>query len=180
MNEKRNFRLDMHLACGADDLRPVMTNVRFKDGYMIATDAHILIKAKLEHFTDFASDEIALLEDKFINRHVFKRILSCREVRVTPEGIEDCNLKTLYRFNPTKDKYPNIDAVIPKDEDQTQVNEIGMNPVLFSKVCNIISCSNVIHCKVKFFGKDRAIIINSINHKDDELIGLIMPVKLNK
>jgi hypothetical protein len=84
---KRNFKLKMHMTCGKDDLRPIMSHVYFDNGNMVSTDAHVLIKAKTSEFTDFDPSELEILNGKFIHANTFKKILACKHVVVDEERL---------------------------------------------------------------------------------------------
>ena len=58
---RRNFSKSVKLydITSSDNLRPAMQCVCFKDGYAYATEAHMLIKAKIEDICNFDPEEIA-------------------------------------------------------------------------------------------------------------------------
>lgn len=175
--EKRNFRLKMHLACGTDDLRPILSHIYFENGFMIATDAHILVKAAIQNFSDLDRSEVDLLNGKFLHRNTFKKLLSCSQVAVTEEGIQDLATKDIYRFADPGGKYPNYEAVIPTEA--SPISEIGINPKTANKLLQVLSCDDVLSIKLNFTAANRAIKINGIGDNEGALTCVLMPVMLH-
>ena len=85
---RRNFSKSVKLydITANDELRPAMQCVCFKDGYAYATEAHMLIKAKIEDICNFDPEEIAILEGKMVSGASLKRICSHNEIQVTNDG----------------------------------------------------------------------------------------------
>lgn len=175
--EKRNFRLKMNLVCGSDDLRPVMQHVYFKDGKMLATDAHILIKANTQKFSDFDKSEIDMLEGKFIHKSTFKKILSCAMVIITENGIQDMSTKDVYAFAQTDDKFPNIDSAIPSE--YKEISEIGIGPQTCLKIMKVLSTPDIYNLSLNFSGQNKAITIKGLGDNEGALTAILMPVMLS-
>ena len=92
---RHNFNkgIKLHLAC-ANDLRPVMNCIYFKDGYAIASNGMILIKACLNEICNFSGEEKELLEGKLISAKNFKEIIKhtiieIQEAEHFPDGPHD-------------------------------------------------------------------------------------------
>ena len=64
--DRHNFdpQFKLHLCCGNDDIRPVFQYIHFIGGYAYATDAHVLIRAKIADISNFTEEEIAMLNNK--------------------------------------------------------------------------------------------------------------------
>ena len=177
MSEKRNFRLKMHLACGTDDLRPIMTYVCFDGGYMVATDAHLLVKAKVNQFSHFTQEEIELLNGKFLSSDSFKKVLKCKEVVIEEEGIRDMKTKALYSFQEVDGKYPNYEAVIPQG--QNEIDEIGLVPKTAKRMFDILCGTDFYLCHLKFSAKNRAIKIAHPTLLESDFVAILMPAQIN-
>jgi DNA polymerase III sliding clamp (beta) subunit (PCNA family) len=173
--EKRNFRIKMHEACSADELRPILCCVHFDNGYMVATNAHVLIKARLDQFTPFEPEEISMLNGKFFDRETFKKVFACKQVKVVEEGIEDLSNGTLYKFFKVDGKYPNYQAVIPTD--MKQLSEISLDPKVAKKLFSILAYDDN-KIVMTFSGANRAIKIHSTYEHEDSLTAILMPVAI--
>lgn len=178
MSSKRNFKLKMHLACGKDDLRPIMQHVFFTNGYMIATDAHVLIKAKTSVFTDFSEDEIQHLEGKFVHRDTFAKLLKVKMIEVDESGFKDLATKDLYNFSVPQGKYPNVESVMPGINTK-EIDCIGLLPNNINPLFKIMSTSDFSTLRLSFFEKNKAIKVTSELHNPSDIIGVIMPSMLN-
>ena len=93
----------LHLCCSEDGLRPVMEYVHFIGGYAYATDAHVMVRAKIADISDFTEEEIAILDNKSIHAHLFRQLIQRRRVEVTPEGFvwsdDSGDITQLFKFH---------------------------------------------------------------------------------
>lgn len=90
--KKHNFNSPMHLACSNDMIRPTLQYVNFEDGYIWATNAHIMARQSLKKVHGFDETEIQLLEGKRIHSSVFKLILQFDKIKIDFDGISAINL----------------------------------------------------------------------------------------
>jgi len=175
---KRNFRLKMQHACGSDELRPVFSNVKFENGYMYATDAHIIVRAAVLAFSDFDPSEVDILNGKFLDVDTFKKVIACKHVVVTEEGITDLKTKALYRFAEVE-KYPDVEAVMnvgPRNE----IDEIGIQHNVLSRMLKVISSSGFNGARYQFCAKNKGITIlsNDSTLSENEFKGILMPAMI--
>lgn len=175
--EKRNFRLKMHLICGTDDLRPIMHHIYFADGFMVSTDAHVLVKAAVQHFSDFDRSEVDILNGKFLHKNTFKKILSCEKVQITEEGILDLATKDVYKFNDPGQKYPNYEAVIPKQVNP--IGRIGVNPATAMKLIKVLCTPDIVNVSMNFNSPNHGICIKAHGENEGALECVLMPVMLD-
>lgn len=175
----KNFRTKLSLVCSSDDLRPVLQNIYFNDGYAVATDCHVIVKQSLKEHA-FTEDEIKIMNGKFIHKQVFNEIFRFDVVKVTEDGF-NCikkQVKVLISFSEVDGKYPISDKIFDNLKESLDVDEIGMNGNLI-KTINDVSLSYMKTYKFKFFGKDKGIkvIANDLIDSAEQII--LMPVKLN-
>lgn len=115
---RHNFNkgIKLHLACANDFhfLRPVMNCIYFKDGYAIASNGKILIKACLNEICNFSEEEKELLDGKLISAKNFKEIIKHTIIEIEEDGFyaiyDDWDIK--YKFVTVDMKYPNYNKVI--------------------------------------------------------------------
>lgn len=113
---RHNFNkgIKLHLACANDLIRPVMNCIYFKDGYAIASNGMILIKACLNEICNFREEEKELLDGKLISAKNFKEIIKHNIIEIEEDGFhaiyDDWDIK--YRFANIDSKYPNYNKVI--------------------------------------------------------------------
>ena len=81
---RHNFNkgIKLHLACANEPIRPVMSCIYFKDGYAIASNGKILIKACLNEICNFSEEEKELLEGKLISAKKLRKSSSILLLRL--------------------------------------------------------------------------------------------------
>lgn len=173
--EKRNFKINS--VCGKDDLRPIMQMVYFNAGYMYATDGHVAVKAKVAEFADFDENEVELLNEKFLHKDIFKKVLSCKMVKVREDGIVDMIHGTVYPWAKEDGKYPNIEAVIPKEFVETP--EIGLNPDVAKRIFDVLKTGIFYGVKLKFSGSNKPITMHGTGIDESALTASIMPIMIS-
>ena len=157
-------------AAGNDDLRPVMSGVFFQFSpeslTFVATDAHKLVKYTR---TDVSSDEITefIMPKKPLN--LLKNILASSDSDVTIE-YNDANAK--YTFDNVvlisrliDGKYPNYDAVIPKENPNKLTVERSsfLNSV---KRVSIFSSKTTHQIRLKMAGTDLKVSAEDIDYSN--------------
>lgn len=176
--QKFNFKTNLHLLCSDDDLRPVMSLIHFKDDFAYATDAHVLIKQHTSHHTVIDPEN---LNGKAIHRRVFQLVKSKFDlVWAEAEGLkckDSYGNEAFFQYSkPEQDNWvERMETVIPKGE-CVEVKEIGMNLNLINRLRKGMILSDR-GCKFRFFGKNKAVLINSIGIEDQ--VGLLMPVMIS-
>lgn len=88
--EVRNFNKKYPLwkACGDDDYRTGLHYISFANGYAYATNAYILVRARLTDISNFDEQDLSLLDGKFIHGKLFKEIINCKgNVTITADAI---------------------------------------------------------------------------------------------
>lgn len=176
--DKRNFRIKMNMVCGNDDLRPIMQHVYFENGFMVATDARVLIKAAVMHFSDFDQSEVEILNGKLIHKNTFKKILSIPMIAITEEGIVDMATNDVYKFSMCNGKYPNFEAVIPKVVGE--ISEIGITPAVASKLFKVLSTQDIYSLKMSFEAANRGITLKSTGEIEGALTAVLMPAMIHE
>ena len=179
---KKNFKAKLNLACGNDDLRPILNYIYFNNGNAVATNAHILIISPLR-LHGFELEEIQRLEGYCISAELFKTILKFHRVYVGSEGVILCKSKTGDSFEVKLDLmvkhgvFTNYEAVIPKS--RREINEIGLNLNLLALAKDLIVTEISGNAKINLFGKDKAVVIESNEILMSGQTLLIMPLNLN-
>ena len=174
---KFNFKTNLHLLAGDDDLRPVMSLIHFEDDFAYATDAHVLIKQHTSHHTVINPEN---LNGKAIHRKVFQLVKQKFDVvTATPEGLQcadEWGNKAFFEYTVPErtDWVEAMESVIPKGEG-VAVDEIGLNLHLLNRLRKGMVHSDRCH-KFRFYGKNKAVLISSIEVEDQ--IGMIMSVML--
>lgn len=65
----------LHLACGEDELRPVLQHIQIVDGIATATNANIIAQLNLSEYSLLDDETIKHLSCKLIHRDVWESIL---------------------------------------------------------------------------------------------------------
>lgn len=175
----KNFRKKISIACGSDDLRPVMSHLFFDNGYVIATDAHLLLKQSLKEHA-FTEEEISIMNGKLLHRAAFDEIFRYDHVTVSEAGFT-CRkgpVKCIIEFSECENKFPDYEAVIPKTKLQP-IDEIGLNMKIIHKISQLTLSYNK-NVKFSFRAKNKAVIITPLDGDVEpgaDLL-LVMPVMI--
>ena len=148
-SEVFEFYLDkLLLSVGKDDLRPVMSGICIKktaqnEMFLVTTDAHTLCKINITDFCDFDKDDRELeyiLPTKYLKDFIKLADGSLHfKCNLTNIFIEADNLE--YIAKAIDGKYPNYDAVIPRESTKAIVfDHVVMNKCLKSQeMTNLLS-----------------------------------------
>lgn len=179
----KTIKLD--LACGKDDLRPVMQYIKVTKEVMVATDAHIMAVIPTEVVFDDVEFRNAIPEEGIlIHREDWKKLLQYEYGVWKTEGeviklisSKKRNLLIEVEKEDEVGKYPNWSAVIPDKEYQThELNEVGVN---FELAINLQKALGLKSCKMKFSENNKPIYITSATGEvNDERHGIVMPVMI--
>ena len=174
-------KLRMDLVCSKDEMRPVFNYIYFKNGVAYATDSHILVANRLDECTDFPSEQIELLHDKYIHKDDYVAILKHDIISVVEDGFlfKDGNREIKYSFAKNCGVYPNAEELINKAKENifNPVEKIGFNSKLLIKLQKAIY--NGEKTSLFFKNESSGIIVKS-NDKEFESVGLIMPLLINE
>ena len=187
MKKKRhNFNngISLHKVCGNYDLRPIMSYIYFDNGYAIASDGHILIKADINDISNFTDEEIELLNGKLLHSNQFKQIVKADEVTIEETGItakyEYFEIK--YLFHILKDekdrliKYPNYQKIFDGFK-KNSLSSIGVNSRYLETLCSSV---NACKAKLSFNNCCNGILVNFPFTEMYNTIGLIMPLNIDE
>lgn len=182
----KNFQCRVDYACGSDELRPVMENIYFKDGFLYATDAHIGVRHKLD-LHGFDPEEIELMDGKMIHKNVFKEVYKHHFVKAEKDGLfcTTGNIQVKYFWTRTENKFPNLESVLQECLKKTdeKVANIGLNLHLMSKLKNVFTYSNPYgkSCELLFTNQRKGVLCTpaSDGFVLDQL-GIIMPVVIGE
>lgn len=112
---KNNFdkKVQMHLACSKDELRPKMQCIFFNNGYAYATDTHILVRNRISEISGLNESEIEALNGKFLHADFYKDMLKYDSIMIAEDGIECArgNDKAFFYFS-IFEKYPDAEKVL--------------------------------------------------------------------
>lgn len=173
-----NFKKDLSIACGTDDLRPIFQYVIFENGYAICSDATIVVKHNLLNY-DFTEEEIELLNGKCLHKETFKEISRYDYIEIEEDKL-NClkhNVKTTFYLKDLQDigKYPNIKAVINDKIDSEKIENIGISLKLINKIQKLsLTEDKGKGFDMKFNGKNKIILIKGIGLTwEEETFGLM-------
>lgn len=181
-----NFNKDvkMNLACSNDELRPAMNQIYFKDGFAYASDGCILVKNKVEEFSSIDTEQINILDNKYLHKDHYRDILKYDIIEISEEGIEAKKVnggeKAFFYFSNADDyKFPNAENLLQDvlNKQNVETSYIGFNLKLMDRLRKSLFESN--SCKFRFKGDytNLHVILESID--TNMSMGLIMPLNLN-
>jgi hypothetical protein len=174
-----NFNKDakMHLIAGDNSgFRPNFDYIQFKNGFMYATDAHVLVKNKISECSNFEPEQIALLEGKFIHRMDYKELLRANFVTIEADGflIRNNERRMKIYFAPDRENYFDCDKLF-KDETK-EVSKIGIRADFITRISKALYCD--LGYEFKFNGGTNGIVVKNANGSEESR-ALIMPIQIN-
>lgn len=192
---KKNFKRKLSIVCkktSKDDL-DALQYLHFKNGFVYATNAHILVRQSLKSH-DFSDNEIALLDGVCMHKDVFDVIYQYEEIYITKEGektyVEGTKGRVTAKYAlKTCEKEGiaaiNFEAVLPQGKLRLNPKVLfGVNVEYLALLKSVVLSEHQEGPIVQmFFQGDgsmatRAIVIRSSDFKlEDEMI-IIMPVIL--
>lgn len=188
----------LHECTSNDDLRPAFGYIHFYNGYAYATDAHVIVKAKIEDISNFIASDIEMINNHSILAANFKKLIKHQNIEVTPEGFVfedyDKQMKVHYLWNEIiqeekdgklcryvsitgkggKIYIPNFDAVIVDSEHIHTTDSIGIKHKLISSVAKAMGADTL---AFYFSGDDKMIKcrIKDGFDPDADIVAGIMP-----
>lgn len=158
--------------CALEQLRPVMNCILIDGEYGIASDAHILVRARVSQC--FLNPE--LMNGKLIHRSVWHQMSTASLRKCTETGIVCSyeNYSCEYRYTNPRQNYPDWTAILSKKaieaaDKSEPVKEIALSPNVIAKLQHITSLPIRFKLNKQQIGYVMA---------NEDFIGLIMPCAL--
>ena len=125
-----NPDLRMDLICASDSLRPALQCLYFKDGFVYATDSHMLVKNSFDDVLigNFSEEELQILNSGvLLSASSYKSLLKYKYINIKADGImaQSLEFEIFYEFK--KDlTFPNIEAVFANSKKHSKVDYINL------------------------------------------------------
>lgn len=173
---KNNFnkKVQMHLACSKDELRPEMQCIFFNNGFAYATDMHILVRNRISEISGLNESEIEALNGKFLHADFYKDMLKYDSIMIAEDGIECAkgNDKAFFYFS-TFEKYPNAEKVLQDalNKQTVPLPQFSFDMKLMQRLNKALYQSD--RCTATFKGVGNPIIFDSMDLEVSS-VGLFM------
>ncbi len=175
-----------HKCCGKDPQRPSMQYLYFKDGFVYATDATVLVKQNLLGCHDIPVEMHTLLDGKLLHAENAEALAVCNFFEFQDDKIighkKGSKTKVLadLELEENVGKYPNINAVIPTGE-RGSVSRFALNPKLLVQIQSAaVSIDKAAaNTRLNFYGETRSAVVEFAGFDISEQSALIMPVRFN-
>ena len=175
---KNNFnkKVQMHLACSKDELRPAMQCIYFNNGFAYATDTHVLVRNRISEISGLNEAEIEALNDKFLHADFYKDMVKYDNIMIAEDGIECTkgNDKVFFYFS-TFEKYPSAEKVLQDalNKQTVPTPQVSFDMKLMQRLNKALYESD--SCTATFKGTGNPIVFDSMK-ADVSSVGLIMPL----
>lgn len=173
---RQNFRTKIYLACSEDSEK--LKYVYIQDGYIYATNAHIVVKQSLESYCDCINKEN--LEGKKILADNFEKVYKYDFVEVEEHFLKCYNegaAEEFATFEITEiEEKINFEEVIQKGYNHEAVQAIGIDERELNTIVKCLSGDSKI--ALYFNGVTSIIRVESMN--EGEQIGFIMPILIEQ
>lgn len=176
MNElKNNFdkKVQMHLACSKEEMRPAMQCIFFNNGFAYATDMYILVRNRISEISGLEPHEIEALNGKFLHADCYKDMLKYDNIMIAEDGIE-CSKgdnKVFFYFSKFKE-YPNAEKVLSEalNRQPTPISQANFDMTLMLRLNKALYKSD--YCSATFKGMGNPVVFDSLAD-DVSSIGLM-------
>ena len=165
----------LYLACDIKNYIRTSTHyIMFSNGYAYATDAHILVKARLTDISDFDEQDLALLDGKCIHANNYKKIVKSKgEVSITTDAIvvKETEYEVAYPLK-TKEsvRFPDCENVMSRKGDIALQMKFGISAENLCTLSDVMNAYNGIAMEWK---SNQMFVVTPIGeHKD--IKGVIM------
>lgn len=173
INKNFSKSFPLWLACGfKDTFRTSMHYIKFANGYAYATDAHILVRARLTDISDFDEPDLALLEGKYIHGNNFKKIVKSKGViNITEDFIEVTETDYSVRYPLLKGiRFPECEKVLNGESEVRFQKEFGISADYLNTLSEVMDCYNGVQMEWR---SNQMFLVKPIGgHKD--IKGVIM------
>lgn len=175
----------IYKACDTECIRKALEYLYFKDGKVVATDAHILLEQDLIKCHGFNKEQVELLDDKLLHANDAKILENCTDIVVFSDRIEGiikktdvrviCNLKP----NGVDEKYVNYKNVVHL-KSKGEISDIGINPYLLQKVvdCMFGNKQERSSLHLSFMNPSQRILITTKGDLPSVQYAIVMPINL--
>lgn len=183
--------LKLNYITSNDDLRPSLQHIQFNEnGYIYASDGHVLIKSTMEDVFGTTFPELQELWDKHGEMHVHssewkkiagKELLWCTVLMESDNKailqFKDRNNEYTVTFITNNyERFPECEQVIPVQSLQP-IDIIGINGSLFNQLTMCIKASvDIAQFKLEFRGDNKGIVLTNKELKHTTF--LLMPFKV--
>lgn len=172
------FRTPIWKACSDDGMRSALQCVSIKNGYVYATNAHIVIKQSLENIHDITGEQAEALEGKLIHKDVVKYLMSCENVIFRNDYIDvvNGNFKLKIEYSDLELIYPNIENILKgfKKEAKSEIGFTTKNlETLYATMAGTTG-----QVKLMFNKGHGYIKIIHPSYEEQDQMGILMPVVL--
>ena len=177
----KNFTKSIKIweACSNDKMRPALSYIQFRDGYALASDAHIAVRVPLSYLADVSNDELEKLNGKEISGKAFSELAKIGIATVEDDAIvcTKSNVDTRYYFRKQGEggNMPGIQGLFDREvnKEAVPVSNIMLNPANIKRLSSAMGISGKVGIRMRFGGEGKAIFCTG---ETNEIQGIIMPM----
>jgi hypothetical protein len=177
----------IHKITSKDTLRPAMSYLRVKGGYVSATNAHAGIKMPIDEV--FPKDMIASDEELYFDAALWATSKMDKAIYVERDNLIFKVLDKKHNvigiitaldkasFEQNIGRFPDLDVVLPDEAKRpADISGIAFNPALLLDLCTAFGCDKA-GFDFTFFGVDKCI---KVTHLESKALGIVMPLYRGK
>ena len=177
----KNFTKSIKIweACSTDKMRPALSYIQFRDGYALASDAHIAVRVPLKYIADISDEEIEKLNGKEIGGKAFSELAKIGIATVEDDAVvyTKSNVDTRYYFRKQGEggNMPGIQGLFDGEANKEAVptRNIMLNPANIKRLSSAMGISGKVGIRMRFGGESKAIFCTG---ETNEIQGIIMPM----
>lgn len=169
-------------ACSNDKMRPALSYIQFRDGYALASDAHIAVRVPLEYLADVSDEEVAKLNGKEISGKAFAELAKIGIITVEEDAVvcskQGVDTRYYFRKQGEDGNMPDVNGLFDREADKkaAPVGDVILNSANLKRLSSAMGISGKVGIRMRFGGAKKAIFCTG---ETKEIQGIIMPMMPN-
>ena len=177
-----NPRFKLHNACRTDEgYYPRLQYVHFRNGMAYATNAYVLVRAKVSEISNLRYDQIKLLDGYSIHGDDFKKMLKYEHIYVTEQGTINIELNERSHIEIGMRQItglPDFDEMLDK-RDEVSNEGVCLNPMRLNQLFEAMGADEEDKMLFHFSGGGKPAILGYPQDSDLSIVGCILAKKID-
>lgn len=176
-----NPRFKLHTICSNDKFRTKFHYVHFRNGMAYATNAYVLVRAKVSEISNLRYDQIKLLDGYSIHGDDFKKMLKYEHIYVTEQGTINIELNERSHIEIGMRQItglPDFDEMLDK-RDEVSNEGVCLNPMRLNQLFEAMGADEEDKMLFHFSGGGKPAILGYPQDSDLSIVGCILAKKID-
>lgn len=178
-----NPRFKLHNACRTDEgYYPRLQYVHFRNGMAYASNAYVLVRAKITEVCNLSSHAVEMLDGYSIRHEDFERLLKYDHITVSDGGIINVTIGDNSRIQIEMcriDNLPDFDELLDSQGEIAVNEDICVNPLQLMRMLDAMGADEEDKIVLRFCGAGKPCIACYPQDSDLSIMGCILAKKID-